>query len=176
MGTMKYVFFFLSLLFLFGCKSDPETTEIVETNKTTKDSEQITAKDIEKLRYTDYILSSDAKEATSTWQKYNDLNAQVELLRKGNLSFFKTEKPLLKTYMEDLKKEQPTAVKSPSIDARILVLETQLLKLQSYSTLSNIKKEDILKTIKDFLISFANLNLQINKKLEFESQIIEMPY
>ena len=161
---------------MFGCKSEPKPTETVEAKKTTEDSERITAKDIEKLRYTDYILSADAKAATATWQKYNDLEAQIELLKKGNLSFFRTEKTLLKTYIEDLKKEQPVAVKSPSIDARILVLETQLLKLQSYSTLSNIKKADILKTIKDFLISFANLNLQINKKLEFESQIIEIPY
>lgn len=173
---MKYAIFFLGLFFMFGCKSDTEPTDIVENKKTTEDPERITAKDIEKLRYTDYILSADAKDATITWQKYNDLDAQVELLRKGNLSFFRTEKTLLKTYMEDLKKEQPAAVKSPSIDARILVLETQLLKLQSYSTLSNIKKADILKTIKDFLISYANLNLQINKKLEFESQIIEIPY
>lgn len=173
---MKYAVFFLSLFFLFGCKSEPKPADIVEVKEPAEDPERITAKDIEKLRYTDYILSADAKAATATWQKYNDLEAQIELLRKGNLSFFKTEKPLLKTFMEDLKKEQPAAVKSPAIDARILVLETQLLKLQSYSTLSNIKKADILKTIKDFLISFANLNLQINKKLEFESQIIEIPY
>ena len=173
---MKYAVFFLGLFFMFGCKSEPEPAGIVEVKKPTEDPERITAKDIEKLRYTDYILSADAKAAMATWQKYNDLDAQVELLRKGNLSFFKTEKPLLKTYMEDLKREQPLAVKSSSIDARILVLETHLLKLQSYSTLSNIKKADILKTIKDFLISYANLNLQINKKLEFESQIIEIPY
>ena len=70
---MKYAVFFLGLFFMFGCKSEPEPADIVEVKKPTEDPERITAKDIEKLRYTDYILSADAKAAMATWQKYNDL-------------------------------------------------------------------------------------------------------
>ncbi len=173
---MKHTIFLFGLLFMFfGCKSDTENAELTDA-ATDDDSKVITEKDIKKLKYTDYIFGADARVAGATWQKYNELEKQIDLLKKGNFSFFKTEKPLLKTFIEDLKKEQPAALKSPAVDARILVLETQLLKLQSHLTLSNIKKEDALKTIYDFLVSFANLNLQINKKLEFESQKIEMPY
>ena len=91
-------------------------------------------------------------------------------------SFFKDEEAIFKTFINDFKAETPATIKSPAIDSRITVLETKLLKLHDSANLDNIDKKVVLKDIKDLFVAFTNLNLQINKKLEFESQVIEKPY
>lgn len=169
-----FLFFFLGL-FVFGCKSDSKSE--TSTDKTnTQEDYHITSKDIENLKYTDFVLSSDSKNAVSTWQKYTELSAQITLLRTGDLSFFKNEKQLMITFITDFKKEIPQTIKTEAIYSRIAVLETSLLKLQNLANLDNIKRNNLLKSIKALLVAYANLNLQINKKFELESQIIEQPY
>ena len=99
----------------------------------------------------------------------------MDLLKKANLSFFKEEKKVMETFIKDFKAELPESTKTPTINARITVLETALLKLHSTAKLINVDKKVLLKDIKDLLIAFANLNLQINKKFELEAQEIDKP-
>jgi hypothetical protein len=51
-----------------------------------------------------------------------------------------------------------------------------MLKLEGVVNLSNPDKKEVLLIVRDFLAAFSNLNLQINKKFERESQNIEKPY
>ena len=79
------------------------------------------------------------------------------------------------TSIKELKEEIPEKLNTPSIQARISVLETCFFKLEGIKDLKNIDKKTILSFIKEVLISHSNLILQINKKLEQESQKIEKP-
>ncbi|MDA9775017.1 hypothetical protein N9B67_01725, partial [Algibacter sp.] len=81
----------------------------------------------------------------------------------------------IKLLLKDLKQNVPEALNSSSIVARILVLETKLLILESLANLSTTAKEELLETIKEFFVSFYTLSFQMNKKVEFDNRSIEKP-
>ncbi|MEO5788906.1 MAG: hypothetical protein ACOH2D_15865 [Gelidibacter sp.] len=163
----------LSILIFIGCKSEPKVEDLPSENQ--ENAFAVTAEDIEKLNYTDYILSPDSEQAIRDWQKYQDLQVNIELLKKANLSFFKVEKKIMQEFINELKAGQPESVNTPAIRSRMTVLETNLLRLQDLANLDNIKKKELLEAIKELLVADVNLKLQINKKFEKEAQQIQVP-
>lgn len=171
---MKSFLYIIGFLMIFGCNSKEEQT-IVEVDQQEKDSQQVTAKDIENLKYTDYVLSPESREAVVNWQRFQELLAQIEFLKKADFSFFNGKNELLVNFLTDLRKDIPQHVSGPAINERLIALETKILKLHSTFNLPNAKKEEVLQNIKEVLVANSNLHLQINKKFEFESQVIEDP-
>ncbi len=173
---MKFKIYFFSALFLLvACNTSNESSEDDTQTQSEAQLPEITVRDIEALKYDDYVLSDASSQATSNWQKFQELSSQVEFLKKADLSFFKSEKQTLLSLMTDLKNEIPEVINTNPVSSRILVLETKLLKLQNSLTISNISKEEKLQDIMDLLIAFSNLNLHINKKLEFDANDVERP-
>ena len=170
--AMKHLFL-LSVLIFIGCKSEPKGEEINSEDQ--EKAYTLSAEDIEKLDYTDYVLSPDSEQALLDWQKYQELQVNIELLKKANLSFFKIEKNIMKEFITELKANQPEIVTTPAIRSRMTVLETNILRLQNLSNLDNIKKKELLEAIKELLIADVNVKLQINKKFEKASQQIQIP-
>lgn len=169
---MKYVSLFLTLMVLCACNSnaDPGNTSSKDMDVT-----HVTAKDIESLQYTEYVLSPEAKKAVADWQRYQELNMQVDYLKQADFSFFGGENELMNNFLTDLRTGIPESVSSTAIKERLIALETKLLKLHSNLKLKTLKKTEILGNIKEFLVARSNLVLQINKKFELESQVIEDP-
>ncbi|GAA3600925.1 hypothetical protein Q4Q39_12450 [Flavivirga amylovorans] len=164
----------LSLLVLFfSCKNDQENN----TSDNTKDSEskEITEKDISRIDYIDFALDLKTEDVIKDWQEYYQLQEAVTNIKKGDLSFFNDNKEAINTLLKELKLKTPKEIKSSSVLARITALETKLYKLESLSNLSTTSKKELTGTIKDFLVAFSSLNLQINKKIEFDSRKIEKP-
>lgn len=163
----------LSLLFLLpSCNNQAKnSTEQVEQ----KDDQEITSQDIAKLKYTDYGLDDKTHSAVEDWAQYTELEVVVNEVKTGDLTFFDDNEKAIKLLLKELKKDIPEAVNASSILARVLVFETKLYKLESLSNLDTTSKEELLETIKEFLISFSNLNLQMNKKLEFDTRTIQKP-
>ncbi|MDO5969269.1 hypothetical protein Q4Q35_05565 [Flavivirga aquimarina] len=161
------------IVICFSCKRGQENNS--ENNAENNQSKEITEKDISKIDYIDFALSIETEDLIKDWQEYYELQDAITNIKKGNLSFFYDSKETIKTLLKDFKKNIPMEINSPSISARITVLETKLHKLESLSNLSTTGKEELIATIKDFLVAFSSLNLQINKKIEFNSQKIEKP-
>ncbi len=171
---MKCFSFLLSLFLILACNTKKEET-IPNVSDEEKNSEIITAKDIENLNFTDYILSPQAKEAVSNWQRYQELIMQVDYLKQADFSYFGGKNELLVSFLKDLEKDMPANVSNSATRERLIALETKLLKLHSTLKLKNSRKKEILSNVKEFLVAVSNLHLQINKKFELESQIIEDP-
>lgn len=167
---MKPLFLFCILIFM-GCKSDAQPEEVEKQEK----SYVLAKEDIEKFDYKDFVLSDASKLSVMDWQKFQDLQVNLDLLFSANLSFFKVEKRIMEEFIAELKKEQPESVKTPAVRSRITVLETNLLRLQDLANLDNIKKQELLAAVEELLIANANLKLQINKKFEKEAQQIQLP-
>lgn len=165
--------FLLSIIIFLGCKSEPKVDPTATENQ--EKAYVITTEDIEKLNYTDYILSADSQQAVLDWQKFQDLQEHIDLLKNGNLTFFKVEKDIMEEFIMELKAEQPPTVTTPAIRSRMTVLETTLLRLQDLANLDNIKKKELMESIKELLVANVNLILQINKKFEKEAQQIQLP-
>ncbi|MCB0382054.1 MAG: hypothetical protein KDD05_01760 [Psychroserpens sp.] len=170
----KLLFFSLLIATLIACKTDTQNPE-TEPSTEEEQSKSITRKEIEGLKYNDYGLSSDAQQVVQNWQKYQELNTQIEYLKKADLSFLKSDISLITTFINDFKTEIPKALNTNEINSRITALQTKLLKLNSLLVLDNISKKEQLYGLKEVFIAFSNLNLQINKKLEFEKNNITKP-
>lgn len=168
------VFCFSFLLLMTNCNDDNVSGVIKETQEQI-DARTISQKDIEALRYADYGLSADSEKAVADWQKFRELNAQIELLNKGDLNFFRGESILLKTFLLEFRNEMPEELKTNEILARTTAFETKTQKLNSLLRISNIEKKEQLQAVKELLISVSNLNLQINKKFEFDKNNVLKP-
>jgi hypothetical protein len=164
-------YFFLFLTINLGCNN--ETSQRPEDKaETSNDLNTITQNDIESFRFDDYALSNDSKIALENWQKYQELNEQIDYIHKADFSFFMGEKKVLKAFINDFKTEIPEAIKTAPIESRVVVLETKLLKLNSILKLDNVDKATKLSNVKELLIAMSNLNLQINKKFELEANLV----
>ncbi|MFI0428713.1 hypothetical protein [Mariniflexile sp. HMF6888] len=171
--NFKYLSILCFLVVAFSCKKNQEQGETILDK--TNDSLEIKAKDISKIKYTDYILDSKAEDVTINWNAYKQLQEVIVHVKKADLSFFYNNTKEVKELLTNLKQNIPSDINNPSILARISALETKLLKLESLSNLSTTSKEELLENIKDLLVAFSNLNLQINKKIEGDNIIIEKP-
>ena len=168
---------FLSACILLMCLSCKKTTQTsTETSDAPSKSQAITEKDISKLNYLDFAIDNRVETIIESWQEFNQLETIIDNTKKGDLSYFKTDaKKNLKTLLSDIRKTIPDTINTPAILARITVLETKLYKTESLSNLSTTKKEELLNTLKELLVSFSNLSFQLNKKMENDSQNIQKP-
>lgn len=167
----------VSIILFFCLVSCQNTTD---TNNNNLDQEtnsiSISKEDIKKIKYIEIIPDSKVEKIISSWEKYNELNRIVLDLKDADLSFFKANKEIVETFNKELKTTIPENVNTPLVMSRIIALETKVFKLESIVNLSNPIKKHTLDAIKELLVAFSNLNLQMNKKLEKESQNIQKPY
>lgn len=169
---MRFLIFLFFLVFASCHDSQNKNADETLSNSFV---ELVTKEDVKSLNYIDFVLDTKVEKVTSSWEKYNELQKVILDIKDANLSFFRDNNEIITALIEDLKATIPEQIKSPHVEARILAMETKLFKLESHSNLSNVKKETILKTIEEVLIAFSNFNLQMNKKIEKESQRIQRP-
>ena len=168
---MKNIISIICCFCLWACNSSDKEVKVIEEVVSPLEYKD----DISKLVYTDYILDSKAQKAIDSWNMFSELETIMSDLKSGDVSYFQGYSKTLLAFMNDLREQIPDAINSPSIQARFLTLETKMLKLQSVLSLQNIPKSEELQNIKETLIAYSNLNLQINKKYEKDSQQIEKP-
>ena len=170
-SVMKIASVFLFVC-LFACQDSIVKTTVNEENKT---QELVTYQDIEDIRFTEFLPDPKVLKEISNWEKYNELDRVVQDVKSANLSFFRANSEIVSTLMEELKTTIPESMNSPQVFSRVIALETKVFKLESTVNLSNVEKKQMLESINEFLIAFSNLNLQMNKKIEKESQKIIKP-
>lgn len=170
-----FTFICLSICFLMTSCKDGDISEVNAETQEQINARTIYQKDVEAIRYTEFGLSTDSQEGVADWQKFHELNTQIELLKKADLSFFAGERLLLQTFLSELRAEIPESLKTNEISARLTAVNTKAQKLHSMLTINNISKEQQLQAIKELLITVSNLNLQINKKFEFDKNNIVKP-
>lgn len=171
-------FKFLSLLgiFIFVMSSCKQSETQEQDINTKKDSTEITESDIAKLKYTEFLLDRQTEEAILSWNEYTQINDVVKNVKKADLSFFNDNDEGVTALLKDFNKNIPEKVNTDAVKARITAFETKLYKLQSFSGLSTTNREELLATIKEFLIAFSNFNLQMNKKMEADKNVFERPF
>ncbi|RLD28454.1 MAG: hypothetical protein DRI75_06625 [Bacteroidetes bacterium] len=178
MCKLKIVNLFLLsslILFLnFSCKKTSQTSEEI-LNEISSEKSKVSAKDIDQIKYTEFALSNLSEKSTQDWLKFKELQEEIDILKKGDLSFFEDDKTILQSFFKDLKVEIPESLNIPSILVRLSVLETTVFKLKSTSNINNVNKEILLNAIKEVLVANSNVILQMNKKFEKDSQNIEKP-
>lgn len=173
---MKNLFIILFCCVLsVSCKNEKDQNVDTDQSKQ-KDSLAIKKEDINTINYIDIGLDAKTNNIMSTWQAYQTLADAVKSLKQADYSFFNSDIEVFKTAIKDLEATIPTVIKTPSIEARVLAFKTKLLNLKDLKNLNYFKKKDVLFASKEVFVAFSNLNLQINKKLEKDSQNIEKPY
>ena len=175
MNYFKVILLSLILFIVFNCNSDKRQRPDGSPTENQQDSTRITSKDIAKFKYTEYGLSKAAKGKISDWQQYQELSTQMEFLKKGDLSFFSGSDSLVKAFVTDLKTDAPPIINNSIVKARLTVIETKSLKLNSLINLNGTTKKELLTVIEELLVTVSNLNLQINKKFELDANNINKP-
>ncbi len=173
--TVKHIATVLGMLLFLNCGNNNSETQNLNLEETEQEQKRISAKAIEDFKYADYTLSDDAENEVRDWSKYQELATQFSFLKQADITFFTTEKDTLKVFLDSLKGSIPKNINTNSVSARIVALETKLLKLNDDLTLENYAVENKLESIKELLIANSNLIYIINKKLEFDKNDVSRP-
>jgi len=164
--------FYISIALLScGQQKESDHNVSIEASVPTKISE----KDISQFKFLEYSLDIKTEKEIENWTSFKELEDLVIRVKKGDLSYFKDNNEAITKLVKELKEKIPDTLNTPSVNARITSLETKIYKLESLYNLSTTSKDELSLLIKEFLESVSNLNLQMNKKLEKDSQIIETP-
>lgn len=169
----------IAVLLLTACKKENkvENEELpTEDNTVVVDSLKLTKKDIAKVNYKDIGLDSKTNKVISSWQPYLNVANGIEKIKLPDFSFFNADTDLFVSSLKDLEETIPEQISTEPIKARVLVLKTMLYKFQEIESLNTSTKKDKLLAIQQVFVAFSNLNLQINKKIEKDSQTIIKPY
>ncbi len=163
------------ILFLnLSCDKTTQSSE-KKLQVITTEVSKVSAKDINQIKFTEFALSDLTVKHTIDWLKFQELQQNIDLLKKGDISFLTDDVTILQSFFKDLKIEIPETLNIPSILVRLSALETTVFKLESIAKLNNVKNEVLISVIKEVLVANSNVILQINKKFEKDSQKIEKP-
>lgn len=166
--------YILSFLFLFfSCKKEQE--ENTEAKEGQEKNQVVTEQDIAKLKYIEYALDPKTEDVVADWAQFSQIDELVIDIKKGDISFFTESKESIPLLVRELKQNIPEALNSSSIIARLLVLETKILKLKSLANLSTTSKTELLDNIREFFVAYYTLIFQMNKNTEFDNRTIERP-
>ena len=160
---MRYL---LLIILLQGCNNSINITERSSENNTLKNSINISAK------INPQSLSFEAQNITQKWSSLPELQSIINGLKSENYTAFMETDNYLKEFITELKKTLPKKLNTPSISSRIVVLETNILELESVLSKTQFEtKKKVIITNKS-IESYYNLIYQINKTIEKELQKI----
>ncbi len=158
---------------LISCGNNKKQQVEVITKK--QDTSIIEKEDLSQLNYTDFVLDKNSRAKISDWIKYDELEEKINELKKADLSYFKSDKKVVETLIKELEETIPESINTDDINARVLVVQNMYYKLNDTINLSTSTKSELKNAITDLLEAFSNLNFQINKKFEKDSQNIIKP-
>ena len=118
-------------------------------------------------------LSPEAKNITQQWSSLQELQNIIAKLVKGDYSTFKEKDNYLKESIGELRKTLPEKLNINSVTSRLLVLETNILQLESVLSESGLESKNKVVISNKSIESYYNFIYQINKIIEKELQIIE---
>ena len=160
---MRYL---LLIILLQGCNNSINITDRSSENNTLKNSINISAK------INPQSLSFEAQNITQKWSSLPELQSIINGLKSENYTAFMETDNYLKEFITELKKTLPKKLNTPSISSRIVVLETNILELESVLSKTQFEtKKKVIITNKS-IESYYNLIYQINKTIEKELQKI----
>lgn len=168
--TFTIVILFIGLVSCKDSDKDNNNDAVLNRGEIT-----LTESDINRLDYTDFALSDLSQKATKDWLKFQELQNEIGILKKGDTSFFKEDDQIISSFISDLKNEIPETLKLSQIDARLVVIETVIMQLKELSTYTQTEKPQLLEAVKKVLVANSNLVLQLNKKFEKDAQNIIKP-
>lgn len=169
--TLK-VLSILSFCFIItACNNKPQQTEEVSV----ENNSIITKGDIETLKYLEFALDPKVEILAEPWLPYDQLKITIEDIKKADFSFFEDEQAVFELVRE-LRKMIPDTLKTQSVLSRITIVENMLYKFDDTQALHTTTKPELAMAIKDLLVSYSNLNFQLNKKIEKDGQRIVRPY
>ncbi len=168
----KFIAVFIICL-LISCGNNKKQQIDVNTEK--QDVSIIEKEDLSQLNYIDFVLGKKTRTKISDWIKYDELEEKISELKNADLSYFKSDKEVVETLIKEFAETIPKSINTDDINARILVVQNMYYKLNGTVNLTTTTKSELKKSITDLLESFSNLNFQINKKFEKDSQNITKP-
>jgi len=118
-------------------------------------------------------FTDEAKKITQQWTNLKELQNIINGLEKEDYSAFKEKDKYLEEFINDLTKTLPKKLNNLPITSRLLVLETNILQLESILSNSEFKPKNRTSIKNKLIESYYNFIYQINKVIEKELQIIE---
>ena len=158
--------YLLLIILLQSCNNSINIADKSSENNTLEKSINISAK------INPQSLSYEAQGIIQKWSSLPELKKIINGLKSENYTAFMETDNYLKEFITELKKTLPKKLNIPSITSRIVVLETNILELESVLSKTQLEtKRKVIVTDKS-IESYYNLIYQINKTIEKELQKI----
>jgi hypothetical protein len=158
--------YLLLIILLQGCNNSINIADKSSKINSNENSINISAK------INHQSLSFEAQNITQKWSSLAELQSIINGLKSENYSAFSETDNYLKEFITELKKTLPKKLDLPSITSRIVVLETNILELESVLSKTQLETKTKVIVTNKSIESYYNLIYQINKTIEKELQKI----
>ena len=158
--------YLLLIILLQSCNNSINIADKSSENNTIENSINISAK------INPQSLSFEAQNITQKWSSLAELQGIINGLKSENYSAFSETDNYLKEFITELKKTLPKKLDLPSITSRIVVLETNILELETVLSKTQLETKTKVIVTNKSIESYYNLIYQINKTIEKELQKI----
>ena len=88
---------FLVLFICIFCSCKKNKTDQSKKTGSDQDSIVVSKADLQKLNYTDFVLDSESDKSLLDWWKYRELEGQIDEIKNGDLSHFRSGKTVVET-------------------------------------------------------------------------------
>ena len=158
--------YLLLIILLQSCNNSNNIADNFSVNNTLENSINISTK------INPQSLSFEAQSITQKWSSLPELQSIINGLKSENYTAFMETDNYLKEFITELKKTLPKKLNIPSITSRIVVLETNILELESVLSRAQLETKKKVTITNKSIESYYNLIYQINKTIEKELQKI----
>ena len=158
--------YLLLIILLQSCNNTINIDDKSSENNTIENSINISSK------INPQSLSFESQNITQKWSSLPELQSIINGLKSENYSAFMETDNYLKEFITELKKTLPKKLDLPSITSRIVVLETNILELESVLSKTQLETKRKVTVTNKSIESYYNLIYQINKTIEKELQKI----
>jgi hypothetical protein len=158
--------YLLLIILFYSCNNSVKIDDKFSKNNTLENSINISAK------INPQKLSLEAQNITQKWSNLAELKSIINGLESEKYTAFMETDNYLKEFITELKKTLPKKLNLPPISSRIVVLETNILELESVLSKTQIETKKKVTITKKSIESYYNLIYQINKTIEKELQKI----
>lgn len=153
-----FISFVFSFLLILGCKKEVQQQKI--TQKKPEMNTVINRKPYKKL-------NSYAKKQLESWKSFNNLSNYLKRFEKTSPNNALNNANELKDLLKEVKNNIPIAdLKSPAFNARINVLENEVLRLVDMTLIPAITTSEVNTQIDKIFLVFSSVNAKINTVFE----------
>lgn len=159
---IRFLFIFMTTLFLFSCEENNEK-RLIEQQKEVAKKEEVFKKIDKAWRFRSMNLESSSQDLVKDWAEWRLFLTELQQKPINSIGAFQKKSKTLTLKADALLNTIPPSLSNPEFKSRFTVLLNHFRSLELYIHLDAIPEKKVIDLISDINLQMASIELQINE-------------